>query len=222
MGLKHFSITPHAPYSASVELLNKISDHAWQNNSILSIHNQENEDENLLFQNKSGKILERLHYFGINTDNWKATGKTSLQSVIVHLPRNLPLLLVHNTFSSKEDIEFANEYNQRVYWCFCANANLYIEKKLPRFELFTDNIRQLTIGTDSYASNHSLSVTDEINTIRKNNAAIKLEALLKWATINGARFLGMNERLGSFEKGKIPGGVLLEEKGGKLISKRIF
>ncbi|MBC7865518.1 MAG: amidohydrolase family protein [Bacteroidia bacterium] len=175
-----------------------------------------------MFQNKSGKILERLHYFGINTENWKATGKNSLESVIIYLPRNLPLLMVHNTFSDATDIEFANEYNQNVFWCFCPNANLYIEKKLPHFELFTDNIRQLTIGTDSYASNYSLSVTDEINTIRKNNPVIKLEALLKWATINGARFLGMSEKLGSFEKGKIPGGVLLEERGNKFVSKRIF
>ncbi|MBC7865519.1 MAG: amidohydrolase family protein [Bacteroidia bacterium] len=33
LGLKNYSITPHAPYSASAQLLNKISDHAWQTNS---------------------------------------------------------------------------------------------------------------------------------------------------------------------------------------------
>jgi imidazolonepropionase-like amidohydrolase len=29
--------------------------------------------------------------------------------------------------------------------------------------------------------------------------------MLKWATSNGAKALGMNDRLGSFEKGKLPG-----------------
>ena len=35
--------------------------------------------------------------------------------------------------------------------------------------------------------------------------------MLQWATINGARALQMDDELGSFEKGKRPGVVLIEE-----------
>jgi aminodeoxyfutalosine deaminase len=43
---------------------------------------------------------------------------------------------------------------------------------------------------------------------------------LKWATSNGAAALQMNDRLGSFEKGKQPGVILIEaglEKATRLL-----
>ena len=65
--------------------------------------------------------------------------------------------------------------------------------------------QKCTIGTDSLASNWSLSVLDELKTITKNSPEISLETLLKWATINGAEFLGIDTQFGSIEKGKKPG-----------------
>lgn len=44
------SITPHAPYSVSNELMSLIKNEAEEQNSILSIHNQETESENELFE----------------------------------------------------------------------------------------------------------------------------------------------------------------------------
>ena len=45
----------------------------------------------------------------------------------------------------------------------------------------------------------------------------KTATFLKWATINGARALQMSKALGSFEKGKAPGIILIENtEGGKI------
>jgi aminodeoxyfutalosine deaminase len=52
---------------------------------------------------------------------------------------------------------------------------------------------------------------DELKTIRQNFPQIPFEEMLGWATINGARALGMDNQLGSFEKGKKPGVVLIPE-----------
>jgi cytosine/adenosine deaminase-related metal-dependent hydrolase len=49
-----------------------------------------------------------------------------------------------------------------------------------------------------------LSILDELKTISKKDETIALEKLIKWATYNGAQFLGF-EQLGSIEKGKSPG-----------------
>jgi imidazolonepropionase-like amidohydrolase len=67
----------------------------------------------------------------------------------------------------------------------------------------------MVFGTDSLASNHGLSILLEMNVIRENFPQISMENLLKWATINGARALQMEDQLGSFEKGKKPGVVLI-------------
>ena len=202
---KQSSVTPHAPYSASTKLLGLFTKYAEKNNSVLTIHNQETADENLFFREKKGSILDRLKYFNIPTDNWQATGKSSLQATLPHLPANNKLQLVHNTFTSEEDILFANNYNKHLFWCFCVNANLYIENNLPDVNLFMANNCHITLGTDSYASNWSLSIFDEIKTLHKHFAVIDWNDLLQWATLNGAKFLGIDNIFGSIEKGKAPG-----------------
>ncbi len=114
---------------------------------------------------------------------------------------------MHNTFTSKEDIEWARNYSDDIYWCFCPGANLYIEGELPNFQLFIDE--KCTIGTDSLASNRELSIIEELKLISKQNSDISLEILIKWATFNGAIFLNFDE-LGSIETGKTPGLNLIE------------
>ncbi len=199
------SITPHAPYSASTKLLGLFTTYAEKNNSVLTIHNQETADENVFFKEKKGSILDRLTYFNIPTDKWQAPGKSSLQATLPYLPANNKLQLVHNTFTNQEDISFTNNYNKNLFWCFCVNANLYIENKVPDVNLFIANNCKITLGTDSYASNWSLSIFDEIKTLHKHFPEIDWDDLLKWATLNGAKFLGIDNTFGSIEKGKTPG-----------------
>lgn len=202
---KNSSITPHAPYSASEKLLKLFADYAEKNNSILTIHNQETADEDLFFKEKRGDILNQLTQFGINTSSWQAPGKSSLQYTLPQLPVNNKILLVHNTFTTAQDVVFTNNYNKNLYWCFCPNANLYIENKLPDVDLFLKNNCTITLGTDSYASNWSLSIWSEIQALQKHCPGLELNEVLKWATLNGARFLGMENTFGSIEKQKKPG-----------------
>jgi len=205
---KGVSITPHAPYSVSNELFHLIKLFSEKYSSILSIHNQENEDENLFFEKKQGTLIERLKHFGINTDFWQPTGKPSLESILPLLPQNNKILLVHNTISKEEDILFAKENRNNLNWCFCPKANLFIENKLPEFDLFIKNECSITLGTDSLASNWGLSILEELKVISQKAPNIPLKQLLRWATKNGAEFLGFNG-LGTFEKGKRPGINLL-------------
>jgi cytosine/adenosine deaminase-related metal-dependent hydrolase len=199
------SITPHATYSVSDPLSLLINKHCITNKSLVSIHNQETASENELYKKGSGHLFEFLEI--AKKTNFKHTGENALASFLKKYEDLNHTLLVHNTFTNKEDINWAKNYNRDIYWAFCPNANLYIENKLPNFHLFINE--KCTIGTDSYASNWSLSVLDELKTISKSNPEIDLETLIKWATYNGAKFLKFN-KLGSFEKGKTPGVNLIE------------
>jgi len=129
------SITPHATYSVSKPLFKMIKQHAEAVHSILSLHHQETPDENLLFMNKTGWIVESMKKLGIDYSWFEPTGKSPLESVAEGLPSTNPLLLVHNTFSSKEDVDFALRTFKNVYWGLCPNANLYIENRLPDIPL---------------------------------------------------------------------------------------
>jgi cytosine/adenosine deaminase-related metal-dependent hydrolase len=67
------------------------------------------------------------------------------------------------------------------------------------------------LGTDSLASNDTLSIVAEMKMIKQHFSSIPLSEILQWATINGAAALQLEQVLGSFEKGKTPGVVLLDD-----------
>jgi len=69
----------------------------------------------------------------------------------------------------------------------------------------------IVLGTDSYSSNWQLSIAKEIEAVHKHFPHIPLETVLQWATSGGANALRWDDELGSFEKGKNTGIVLLEE-----------
>ena len=72
---------------------------------------------------------------------------------------------------------------------------------------------KITVGTDSLASNDTLSVLEELKLIQKNFSHIPTNELLTWACKNGAEFFGYDE-LGSFKAGSKPGVVLIENVDG--------
>lgn len=204
------SVVPHAPYSVSPLLFQAIGKLAYENDQVISVHNQESDSENELFLRKEGRLMNVLQLMGTDFSSFQATGKSSLISCLPYLPASVNILLVHNTFTIKEDIDFASAYSDNIYWVLCPNANIYIENKLPDVVMFQKNKMRILIGTDSYASNISLSVLEEMKTIRRNFPAIQFQDLLEWATINGANALNISTSYGSLEPGKAPGINLID------------
>jgi cytosine/adenosine deaminase-related metal-dependent hydrolase len=220
------SLVPHAPYSVSFNLWKLLSNYFGAH--TITMHNQETIDENEFFENKSGSFLGMYERTKVSLDFFEATGLSSLQSVLPYFKKAARSILVHNSFTSAADIKAVQKQMPNSFWCLCPNANQYIEETMPPIDLLRANAAEIVIGTDSYASNWSLNILDELKTIQKHNPSILLAEMLGWATINGARALQMEKGLGSFEKGKKPGVVLIQgvNSTGQLqnisISKRII
>jgi aminodeoxyfutalosine deaminase len=204
------SLTPHAPYSVSKKLFQFINE--FQSNQILSVHNQEAFTENEFLQHKTGDFLRLYENLGVDISSFTATNKNSLQYWLPQLQHAKKIISVHNSFTSEEDLVFAKKTisAQELYYCLCPNANLFIENTLPPVALLIKNNCNIVLGTDSYASNTQLNIFEEIKTLQKHFPAIPLEHILQWATINGAKALNIDETYGSFNKGKKPGVVLIE------------
>ena len=201
------SLVPHAPYSVTNELWQLLSVHFGIH--TISVHNQETPDENDFFKTKTGSFLGMYERTKVNLDFFEATGLSSLQSILPIFKKAHHGILVHNSFTSAEDIKAVHAAMSNAFWCLCPNANQYIEQTMPPVELLRSQKANIVIGTDSYASNWSLSVLDELKTIQQNHTEIQLSEMLGWATINGAQALQMDKHLGSFEQGKKPGVVLI-------------
>lgn len=213
------SITPHAPYSVSKELFRLIKKYCDDHQNLLSIHNQECDDENKFFRYKLGKFVELYEYFGMDISHFKPQARNSMQSMIPLLTSKQDILMVHNTCTNLKDIYFLKRFDRKINWCFCPNANLYIENRLPKINLFVDQGFNITLGTDSLASNNGLSILSEMQTIQHKFPAIDTARLIEWGTINGAKFLGIDNDKGTLEAGKTPGLNLITGMDGLKLTK---
>ena len=207
------SLAPHAPYSVSEELWNLIKPSFI--NKTTTIHNQETKFEDDLFINATGDFIRMYQMMGIDNSFFKPSGKSSIQTYFHHLENAKNILFVHNTFIQKDDfqgIKFQLKQNfQQLFYCLCVNANNFIEDTLPPVELLKEQQSTIVIGTDSLASNRSLSILDELKTLQQSFPLLATQELLQWATINGSVALQMQDKLGSFEKNKQPGIILIEQ-----------
>ncbi len=207
------SIVPHAPYSVSPEIFRMIND--FTNNRILTIHNQETAAENELYEKGQGDFLRLYQTMNIDISFFKPSGKSSLQTYLPNLTNRQSLILIHNVCTTKEDIIFEQHQTSNIkyqtFYCLCPNANQYITGLLPDVDLLINQQCNIVLGTDSLASNHQLSILEEMKTLQQNFPHIETKTLLQWATINGAKALQMDKELGSFEKGKTPGIILIEQ-----------
>jgi cytosine/adenosine deaminase-related metal-dependent hydrolase len=214
------SLAPHAPYSASLELIERITNDCNARKQPTTIHNQESKAENEFFVHKAGDYLRLYETIRIPIDYFHPTGRSSLQTILPAFNPRTKTLLVHNTFTNQNDLEFLKNKNHSLYWCLCPNANLYIENTLPDIGMLAKNC-VLTLGTDSLASNHQLSIIEEINIILKHQPELSLETLLGAATYHGAVFLGIDDRFGTFVKNSKCGINLIQGDAGKYSVKKL-
>ena len=136
-----------------------------------------------------------------------------MQTWLPHFTNGQTIILVHNVCTSADDLALLKLLNFKkqfsAFFCLCPNANLYITGKLPDVKMLIKHGCNIVLGTDSLASNDKLCLLEEMKTLQKNVNGLTLETLLQWATSNGASALQMESQLGSFEKGKQPGVILI-------------
>ena len=182
-------IAPHAIYSVSGALWEALyqSYQSYQSSppQVISVHHQESGEETDIYREGKGELSQM-------TDCLQEASRC---------------LLVHNTFSSEDDLTKYISQRERFYFVLCPQSNLFIQNRLPDFLLFSKQklYQNVCLGTDSSASNTGLSILEEMKIIQRHAPEIPLEMLLRWATLNGAKSLKFDHLLGSFDKGKAPG-----------------
>lgn len=198
-GLLVFPV-PHAPYSVSPALFEKINQ---DTSSISTIHNQECLAENDLFAKGEGEFVSFLQQFGLY--DLPGKGNTSLQWFWPKLSRKQQIILVHNTFTSAEDIHFVQHSTQKVFWCLCPKANQYIEQRVADPRPFIKSGANIVLGTDSLASNDSLNILSEIQWLHAHYPEVSIEKMLHWATGAGADALQISDQFGRLKPDSSPG-----------------
>jgi 5-methylthioadenosine/S-adenosylhomocysteine deaminase len=181
------SIAPHAPYSVSNSTFELINTYAEQLNLTIHthLHETKNEIEESLKQFGSSPI-ERLGGLGL-------LGPKLMAAHCVHLSENDIYQLKSNGVSVLCNISS----NMKLGSGF-----------VDVYKLINNNIN-IAIGTDSSASNNRLDMFSEMRSMALNNKALTMKSeflkpseVIKMATINGAKALGLDDITGSILKNK--------------------
>ena len=204
--------TPHSCYTMSPQLLSA-SAAAGLERGFISYHSQESQEEEDLLLTGTGAMYENRKRSGMSTP--PVTGESSLKYFIDRLadvrpaPYDGHILLVHNVCLSQSDIDAAKKVMNNVYWAICPLSNIFIHNALPPIALMRENKLDIAIGTDSLSSNDDLDMMKEIVCLHTNFPEVPMAELFTWASLNGARFLGKENMLGTLTPGKRPGVVLV-------------
>lgn len=217
------SITPHACYTMSPELLTAASA-CGLSKGYLSYHSQESGQEEEMVASGTGELADNRRRGGMSLP--PVTGKPSLMYFIDrllkvhHAPFEEHILLVHNRCITEEAADAALAVMKNVWWAICPLSNIFIHGTLPPIDLMREKGLKITVGTDSLSSNDCLDMVSELYCLSSHFPAISFGELLTWACRNGAGFLGKEDELGTIESGKRPGIVLVDalDAGGRLTS----
>ncbi len=150
-------------------------------------------------------MAERMKRWNIPDDYLPFAGSGPVETIAPFLPVNNRMMFVHNTFAAQEDIDFITAGFADAWFTLCPRSNLYIEATLPPVDLIRRSTKKILIGTDSLASVHNLKMIEEMHCLHTSFPFLQFDELLTWATLNGARFFGWENKLGSIEPGKKPG-----------------
>ena len=205
--------TPHSCYTMSPQLLSASAAKGLES-GFLSYHSQESQEEEDLLLTGSGAMYENRKRSGMSTP--PVTGESSLKYFLSRLaetgsaPYDGHILLVHNVCLQQDDIDAVKKAMNNVYFAVCPLSNIFIHNALPPVDLMRKNSLAITVGTDSLSSNDDLDMVKELVCLHDNFPGVPMEEIFEWACLNGARFLGKDDMLGSLAPGKCPGIVIVD------------
>lgn len=189
-----WSVTPHAIYTCSEDYLKKCSDLALKLNIPLHIHFCENESE-------VNGIVKKY-----NLNPVKVLEKTGLL-------RN-KLILAHATFLNNDDLNLLKNKNVSIAHNPLSNLNLGCGiADITKYK----NYVNISLGTDGQGSGNNMNLFYHMSLVDllqkgfyKDPTVFSSYNVLKMATINGAKALGLDDEIGSIEVGKKADIIILD------------
>lgn len=186
-GLVATAFAPHAPYTVADESFERIRTLSDQLDLPVHTHLMETAQEVDDSRREYGlRPMQRLQRLGLVNDR---------------------LIAVHMTQASDADIALCAEAGVSVV--HCAESNLKLASGFCPAAKFHRAGVNLALGTDGCASNNDLDMFGELRTaallakgVAGDAAAFDAAVALRAATLNGARALGLGDKVGSIEPGK--------------------
>jgi cytosine/adenosine deaminase-related metal-dependent hydrolase len=194
-----FGISPHAPYSASADLYRKCRDIALSRGLLMCTHLAESQSEHEFLMSGTGAFRDLLKKLGIAVDDWHPPRQTPVEYMRSLGVLDCSPLLAHCNYLKESDIQLLQASNASVV--FCPRSHDYFYHRNHPYENLIKAGVNVALGTDSLASNDSLSMLDELKFLLQSQNSTPPETLFSMATINGAKALRLYGQIGVLRPG---------------------
>jgi 5-methylthioadenosine/S-adenosylhomocysteine deaminase len=200
-GRVQIALTPHAPHTTSAPLLRALTGRAAASDEPLTIHVAESADEVELLRSGKGRLADLFRKLGFLDEAWEAPGSTPvryLHGLGVLSQRTLAVHCVHLDQQDQSLLQAG-----RVTVVACPRSNEWLGVGTARIPKLLSAGVPVALGTDSLASAPDLDLFAEMAVLAGRQQGLAPAAVLRMATLNGARALGLDDRLGTIEPGKL-------------------
>jgi cytosine/adenosine deaminase-related metal-dependent hydrolase len=209
-------LSPHTPHTLSSRFFRTLEEFCRTRSLPLAVHLAESRAEVDFLFDSTGDIAEKLYPFVGWQDHVPPPRRTTptayLDSLGILAAGTLAVHCVHVT---PADVEVIRKRGVTVV--LCPRSNDRLDHGAPPVHLLKKAGVSLALGTDSLASNDSLSMLDEARfLLERFPADFTPDEALSLITLEGARALGIADEAGSLEAGKRADFLVMEPANGPI------
>jgi len=192
-------LAPHALFTASKNLYQRCEEAG--RGTLLTTHLAESREEMEMFRDASGPLYEFLESIGRSMDDCgNSTPLTLFLGAIGD--RALPQwIIVHLNELAESDFQLLKKMNTKFHVVHSPRSHDYFDHRRFPFERLRAIGFNVCLGTDSLASNESLSLFAEMRAFQRNEPAISPEKIFEMVTVNSASALNQQNTLGRIRPG---------------------
>ncbi|MGC1321502.1 MAG: amidohydrolase family protein [Candidatus Udaeobacter sp.] len=209
-----WGLAPHALFTASKDLFRRCEEIAQREHILLTTHLAESREEMEMFRDGSGPLYEFIKSIGRAMDDCGNETPLGLfldligSGGLTNRPRaievNRPYLswiVAHLNELTESDFELLERSNSKFHIVHCPRSHNYFGHSPFAFDRLRSLGYNVCLGTDSLASNETLSLFDEMRAFQKDLPLVSPEEILQMATVNPARALRCENALGQIRTG---------------------
>jgi aminodeoxyfutalosine deaminase len=206
-----YGFSPHAPYSTGQELYQLAYGRAFGDGRVCTTHLAETREELEFIDKGTGPLRDLLQRVGADVLGFDGHGTTPVQLVLSDWlgpwlgDSNPGLVLVHCNYLSPEDVALISRVKPSVCWC-PRSHRWFVHEPWPLYALF-DSGANVVIGTDSLASNEGLDMWGELRAAGMAHPDAPRLELLRMATVNGRKALGIAQDAADIAIWALPDGT---------------
>ena len=196
-----WGLAPHALFTASSNLYRRCEEIARRENILLTTHLAESHEEMEMFRNASGPLYKFLKSIGRPMDD--CGNQTPLGMFLGAIgDRALPYWIVaHLNELTESDFELLEKMKQTFHVVHSPRSHGYFRHSRFSFERLRALGFNISLGTDSLASNENLSLFAEMRAFQRREPGISPDKVFEMVTVNAARVLHQENALGRIRPG---------------------